>query len=96
LFPTLRRRSREGEEKTFVLCIFFIPSFTHFFAAQRIILTRLLFQNMNKLGKFDELDIFVDGDENKSRLVKQLSGLSVEDGSESGEEEMVRHRTTQR
>ena len=52
---------------------------------------------MNKLlGEYDELDIFVDGDENKSRLVKQLSRLCVEDGSENGGEEMVRHGTNQR
>ena len=79
-------------------CVFSIHHLHTFLLHKRIILTLLLFfQNMNKLlGEYDELDIFVDGDENKSRLVKQLSRLSVKDGSENGGEEMVRHRTNQR
>ena len=92
MFSDPKKKVERRRGKNICIVYFFIPSF----AAQRIILTRLLFQNMNKLGKYDELDIFVGGDENKSRLVKQLSGLSVEDSSENGEEEMVRHRTTQR
>lgn len=77
-------------------CVYFFnPS--HILLHKETILTLLLFQNMTKLlGDYDELDIFVDGDENKSRLVKQLSRLSVEDGSQNGGEEMVRHRTNQR